>query len=61
MRHLLDWSVWVQVPEPLHRSSVHERPSLVHAVELERLVHAEVDVLVAHHWHPFVGFAVVSL
>jgi hypothetical protein len=55
---LPDWSVCVQVPAPLQRSLVQERPSLVHAVELERLVQLVVDVAVAHHWHPFAGLAV---
>ncbi len=58
MRQLPDWSVCVQVPAPSQRSFVQERPSLVHAVLLERLVHAEVDVDDAHHWHVLVGLAV---
>ena len=58
MRHLLACSVCAQVPAPLQRSLVHERPSLVHAVALERFVQADVDVVDAHHWHPFVGLTV---
>ncbi len=45
MKHALDWSEWVHVPLPLHRSLVQDTPSDVHAVLLEALLHA--DVLVA--------------
>ena len=57
MRHLLAWSVCLHVPAPSQKSSVHERPSLVQPVELDRLVQVLVDVAEAHHWHPFAGLA----
>jgi hypothetical protein len=58
MRQLPDASVCVQVPAPSQRSFVHERPSLVHVVLLERLVQADVEVDDAHHWQPFTGLTV---
>jgi hypothetical protein len=58
--HELDWSVCVHVPLPSHKSFVHERPSLVHDVEVEALV--QLDVLVADWqvWQLLVGLAVLS-
>ena len=48
------------MPLPLQRSFVHERPSLVHAVEDDALV--KLDVLVADWqvWQLFAGLAVPS-
>jgi hypothetical protein len=37
---------------------VHERPSLVQLVEVERFVQAVVLTLVSHAWHSLEGFCV---
>jgi hypothetical protein len=58
MMHLPDCSVCVHVPAPSHKSFVHDKASLVQAVVFERLVHADVVVVEAHHWHPFEGLTV---
>jgi hypothetical protein len=54
---LPDWSVWVQLPAPSQASVVHERPSLVQLVEVERLVQAVVLEFLSHAWHSFTGLS----
>jgi hypothetical protein len=61
MRQLPDWSVCVHDPAPLHVSVVHERPSVVQLVELDKLVHAVVLTLLSHDWHSFRGLSVPLL
>jgi len=42
-------------------SAVHDRPSVVQLVELERFVQAVLVMLVSQAWHSFVGFHVPLL
>jgi hypothetical protein len=61
MRQLPDWSVCAHAPAPSQASAVHERPSLVQLVDVERFDHAVMLTLVSHAWHSFDGLTVPLL